>query len=265
MPLLPKPLTPSSSQRRVRWQHLHGSAAALALAESLPGDPRLRVIVTAGARELERLAAQLRFFGGPGLEVLALPDWEVLPYELSSPHPDIVSARLNALYRLPRARGGCLIIAADTLLQRLPPREYVEGRTFGLTVGEALRIEPFRARLVEAGYASVSQVSGPGELSVRGSLVDVFPMGSEHPLRIDLFGDQIEAIRRFDPETQRSLDSIARVELLPAREVPLDPAAVRDFRRRYRTRFEGDPMRSAVYRGVSEGRAPPGIEWYLPL
>ncbi len=265
MSLLLKPEVPTASQRRVRWHRLHGSAAALALAESVATDPRLYLVVTRGARELERLAAEIRFFGGPEPRVLALPDWEVLPYELSSPHPDIVSERLRTLYQLPRARGGCLIVAADTLLQRLPPRSYVEGRAFELAVGEPLGLEAFRTRLVDAGYASVSQVTGPGEFAVRGSLLDVFPMGCEQPLRIDLFADEIEAIRRFDPETQRSLDAIERLQLLPAREIPLDPDAVRGFRRRYRTRFEGDPMQSAVYRGVSEGLAPAGVEFYLPL
>ncbi len=265
MSLLLRPEAPSASQRHVRWHQLYGSAAALALAESLGTDSRLYLIVTRGARELERLAAEIRFFGGPERRVLALPDWEVLPYELSSPHPDIVSERLRTLYQLPRARGGCLIVAADTLLQRLPPRDYVQGRAFQLAVGERLGLEPFRARLIEAGYASVSQVTAPGEFAVRGSLLDVFPMGTEQPLRIDLFGEEIEAIRRFDPESQRSLDAVERVQLLPAREMPLDPQAVRGFRRRYRARFEGDPMQSAVYRGVSEGIAPPGIEFYLPL
>ncbi|HEY2590050.1 MAG TPA: transcription-repair coupling factor [Steroidobacteraceae bacterium] len=259
------PPAPTASQPRVRWRGLHGSAAALALAESLSRDERLHLIVARGARDVERFAAEIRFFGSGAHTVLMLPDWEVLPYDVFSPHPDIVSQRLRTLFHLPQARRGCLIVAPDTLLQRLPPREYVQSRTFELTVGDMLGLEPFRARLVDAGYASVGQVGGPGEFAVRGSIVDVFPMGSSEPLRIDLFGEEIEALRRFDPETQRSLGSIERVRLLPAREVPLDPDAVRGFRRRYRTRFEGDPMQSAVYRGVSEGIAPAGIEFYLPL
>ena len=259
------PRAPTVSEPRVRWQGLHGSAAALALAETLGRDERLHLVVTRGARDVERFAAEVRFFGGGGHNVLMLPDWEVLPYDVFSPHPDIVSQRLRTLFQLPLARRGCLIVAADTLLQRLPPREYVQSRTFELTVGETLALEPFKARLVDAGYANVSQVAGPGEFAVRGSIVDVFPMGSSEPLRIDLFDEEIEGLRRFDPETQRSLGSIERVRLLPAREVPLDPEAVRGFRRRYRTRFEGDPMQSAIYRGVSEGIAPAGIEFYLPL
>jgi transcription-repair coupling factor (superfamily II helicase) len=259
------PPVPTASARRIRWHQLYGSAAALALAEATRSDQRLYVVIADAARELERLTAELRFFAGERLPLLALPDWEILPYDLFSPHPDIISERLLTLFELPRARRGCLIVAAETLLQRLPPRNYVQARAFELGVGEPLALEPLRERLIEAGYASVSQVGSPGEFAVRGSLFDVFPMGSKAPLRIDLFDNQIEAIRQFDPETQRSLDSLEKVRLLPAREVPLDAEAVREFRRRFRTRFEGDPTRSSLYRGVSEGLAPAGIEFYLPL
>jgi transcription-repair coupling factor (superfamily II helicase) len=264
MSLLSPPV-PAAPSPHLRWHQLYGSAAALALAEAMRGDPRLYVVIVDGARELERLNSELRFFAGEDLELLTFPDWEVLPYDLFSPHPDITSDRLRSLYELPQARSGCLIVAADTLIQRLPPRAYVQGRAFDLAVGQRLELEPFRARLIEAGYAGVGQVTSPGEFAVRGSLLDVFPMGSATPLRIDLFDDEIDAIRRFDPDTQRSLDSLKTVQLLPAREVPLDADAVREFRRRYRTRFEGDPLRSGIYRGVSEGLAPPGVEFYLPL
>ncbi len=261
-------LRPNSTRRHVRWHQLHGSATALALTECMDNDSRLYVIVTAGAREMERLAAEIAFFQGDrraDQSLMPLPDWEILPYDLFSPHPDITSRRLQTLFELPDAHGGCLILAADTLLQRLPPVAYVQGRAFDLSVGQTLSVEPFRQRLTDAGYASVGQVTVPGEFAVRGSLLDVFPMGAQSPLRIDLFGAQIEAIRRFDPETQRSLDSVPSVRMLPAREVPLDPESVKAFRRRYRTRFEGDPTLSSVYRGVSEGLAPPGVEFYMPL
>jgi transcription-repair coupling factor (superfamily II helicase) len=259
------PLVPSAARRHVRWHQLYGSAPALALAEATRADQRLYVVVVDAARELERLAAELRFFAGQRLTLLAFPDWEVLPYDLFSPHPDIISERLRTLYELPGVTHGCLIVAADTLMQRLPPTAYVQGRSFELARGEELALGPFRERLVNAGYASVSQVASPGEFAVRGSLLDVFPMGTEAPLRIDMFGEEIEAIRRFDPETQRSLDAIERVRLLPAREMPLDEEAVKEFRLRFRTRFEGDPTRSVIYRGVSEGLAPAGVEFYLPL
>ncbi|HZO21098.1 MAG TPA: transcription-repair coupling factor, partial [Steroidobacteraceae bacterium] len=250
--MLLKPPVPTSRLPRLRWHQLHGSAAALALAEATRADQRLYVVVADDARELERLSAELRFFAGEQLSLLTLPDWEVLPYDLFSPHPDITSQRLRTLFELPRLQHGCLVVTADVLMQRLPPRNYVQGRAFELEVGEQLPLEPFRQRLIEAGYVSVSQVASPGEYAVRGSLFDVYPMGAATPLRIDLFDAEIEAIRRFDPETQRSLDSLQRIRLLPAREVPLDPDGVRAFRRRFRTRFEGDPTRASIYRGVSE-------------
>jgi transcription-repair coupling factor (superfamily II helicase) len=265
MTALLHPPVPSPALPRLRWHQLYGSAAALALAEATRADRRLYVVVADAARELDRLTAEVRFFAGAALPLLRLPDWEVLPYDLFSPHPDIVSERLKTLFELPQVSHGCLIVAADTLMQRLPPRNYVQGRAFTLKKGQSLALEPFRQRLAEAGYASVSQVVSPGEFAVRGSLLDVFPMGSTTPLRIDLFDDEIEAIRRFDPDTQRSLDALESVQLLPAREVPLDAQAVKDFRRSYRTRFEGDPTKSAIYRGVSEGLAPAGVEFYQPL
>ena len=261
------PPRPNASRRHVRWQSLHGSALALALASAMDNDPRLYVVVTAGARALERLVAELRFFGGRQRHggLLQLPDWEILPYDLFSPHPDITSRRLQTLFELPRAKGGCLVLTADTLLQRLPPVSWIQGRAFDLKVGQKFEVEPFRKRLADAGYASVGQVSQPGEFAMRGSLLDVFPMGVTEPLRIDLFDDEIEAIRRFDPDSQRSLESVKEIRLLPAREVSLDPESIKDFRRRYRTRFEGDPTQSAIYKGVSDGLAPPGVEFYLPL
>ena len=151
-------------------------------------------------------------------------------------------------------------------MQRLPPRAYVQARAFELKVGQTLGLEAFRARLVEAGYASVSQVTSPGEFAVRGSLLDVFPMGSAEPLRIDLFDEEIEAIRRFDPDTQRSLDSLESVRLLPAREVPLDADAVKRIPPAVSHALRRRPdAHASIYRGVSEGLAPPGIEFYLPL
>jgi transcription-repair coupling factor (superfamily II helicase) len=270
MSVLLRPPVPAADRPSLRWHQLYGSAAALALAEAMQADPRLYVIVADGARELEQLSAELQFFvgaesDGAPLNLLTFPDWEVLPYDLFSPHPDITSERLRALFELPRIKRGCLIVTADTLMQRLPPRAYVQARAFELKVGQKLGLEAFRDRLVEAGYASVSQVTSPGEFAMRGSLLDVFPTGSKAPLRIDLFDEDIEAIRRFDPETQRSLDSLDSVRLLPAREVPLDAEGVKAFRKRWRTRFEGDPTQTSIYRGVSEGLAPPGIEFYLPL
>src|SRR5687767_6318005 len=261
--LLHPPLPPPRA--RQRWHQLYGSARSLALAEAVEADQRPYLVIARDARELDQLRAELGFFLGDESRIHALPDWEVLPYDVFSPHPDIISERLAALAELPRLKSAVLLVAADTLSQRLAPRGYVDGRTFNFGIGDKLPIEPLRARLVESGYAAVSQVSAPGEFALRGSLFDVFPMGTTTPLRVDLFDDEVEAIREFDPETQRSGAALEKVRLLPGRELPLDADSVKAFRLRYRKRFEGDPTRSVIYRGVSDGLAPPGIEFYLPL
>ncbi|HVN99822.1 MAG TPA: transcription-repair coupling factor [Steroidobacteraceae bacterium] len=265
MSVLPRPTLPAPGANPSRWYGLHGAAHALALCEAAQADTRPWACIASDARELERLAAELRFFGGAGLEILTLPDWEILPYDQFSPHPDIVSERLATLARLPQFRRGILLLTPDSLLGRLPPLHYVNARSFSLERGAALPIEPLRSRLVEAGYAAVSQVGGPGEFALRGSLFDVWPMGIDAPVRIDLLDERVDSIRRFDPDSQRSLDALDSLRLLPARELPLDAEAVREFRRRFRLRFSGDVTRMGVYRGVGEGLAPPGIEFYLPL
>jgi len=264
-PLILRPPATSAAPGICRWHQLHGSAAALAIVEAARSDARPYVVVESSTRAVEQRLAELKFFAAEALPVLTLPDGEVLPYDVFSPHPDLISERLLALAELPTRSRGIVVLSAATLLQRLPPQDYVSARTFTLAVGETLALEAFRSRLTEAGYAAVGQVTAPGEFALRGSLLDLFPMGSDTPLRIDLFDDQIEAIRRFDPQSQRSLDALSSVRVLPARELPLDADAVRAFRRRYRTRFEGDPTRSAIYRGVTDSTAPAGIEFYLPL
>jgi transcription-repair coupling factor (superfamily II helicase) len=265
MPNLLRPPRPSAAHPKLRWNSLHGSARALALAEAVAADDRAWAFIAADTRELEQLGAELRFFGGGPLDVLSFPDWEVLPYDIFSPHPDIVSERLRTLSRLGELKRGIVLFSADALLTRLPPVSYVQARSFELRRGAPLAIEPLRLRLIDSGYISVSQVRGPGEYALRGSLFDVWPTGTATPLRVDLFDEQIESIRDFDADTQRSLATRESVRLLPAREIPLDAEAVRGFRRRYRSRFEGDVTRQSIYRGVSEGMAPPGIEFYLPL
>ena len=265
MTALLRPPRPGAAAAHHCWNALHGSARSLALAEAVAADARAWIVIAPDARELERQAAELRFFGGPGLEILTLPDWEVLPYDLYSPHADIISERLRTLARLPQLRRGVVLLTAESLLARLPPVHYVQARSLDLAVGDALDVEALRAQLVAAGYASVGQVKAPGEFALRGSLFDVFPTGTSEPVRVDLLDDVIESIRLFDPDTQRSGAATAEFRLLPARELPLDAESVRAFRRRFRTRFEGEVARMPIYRGVSEGLAPPGIEFYLPL
>ena len=265
MTSFPVPAPPAAADPVRRWPPLHSSARALALSAAARADARLWVVLVEDARRLEQLRRELEFFAGDDLPVIQLPDWEVLPYDRYSPLPDLVSGRIATLARLPVLRTGILLVGSQTLVQRLPPVPYIAGRAFDLAVGEAFSMARVSEQLAAAGYSHVAQVGVPGEFALRGSLFDVFPMGHVQPLRIDLFDDTIDSIRHFDPETQRSLESLPSVRLLPAREVPLDEDSVREFRRRYRTRFEGDPTRSAIYRGVRANVAPPGIEFYLPL
>jgi len=260
-----KPLLPDSGAARVRWGQLYGGAAALAIAEAAASADRSLLVIAAGAREAERLHGELEFFASKALPVRLFPDWETLPYDLFAPHPDIVSERLATLHALPELKRGVVVVALPTLMQRLPPRQWIEAHALDLARGHQLDLEAFRGRLVAAGYAHVSQVMAHGEFAVRGSIIDVFPMGASEPLRIDLFDDRIDSIRSFDPESQRSGGRVEALRLLPAREYPLTAEGIREFRRRYRVRFEGDPNRSPLYRQVSDSLAPAGIEYYLPL
>ena len=264
MPLI-SPTLPHGDQRIVRWGKLYGSAPALSIAEAVPGAAGPLIVIAPSTREAETLGEEIRFFAPAGFPVSVFPDLETLPYDSFSAHPDITSARLATLAQLPRARQGVWLVAIDTLMQRLAPRSFIEAYSLKVNVGESLDIEALRAQLALAGYAAVTQVVAHGEFAVRGSLIDVFPMGSDTPFRIDLLDRDIDSIRRFDPDTQRSLDKLDRIQLLPARETPLNPESVREFRRRYRLRFSGDLSEHAVYRDVSTGMAPGGVEFYLPL
>src|SRR5271156_6931054 len=259
------PILPDNDERVVKWGKLYGAAAALCIAEAARSAPGPIIVIAQSTREAESLSDEIGFFAGPTLSVKVFPDLETLPYDSFSAHPDITSARLATLAELPRARRGVWLGAIDTLLQRLVPRSYIEAYSLKVHVNETLDIQALRAQLALAGYAAVTQVVAHGEFAVRGSLIDVFPMGSDTPFRIDMLDRDVDSIRRFDPDSQRSLEKLDRIQLLPARETPLNPDAVREFRRRYRLRFSGDLSEQAVYRDVSAGMAPGGIEFFLPL
>jgi transcription-repair coupling factor (superfamily II helicase) len=259
-PALPTPALPV-----VKWGKLYGAAAALAIAEAASKAAGPLIVITQNSREAEALSEEIGFFLGNRLPVRLFPDLETLPYDSFSAHPDITSARLSTLAELPRARAGVWLVAIDTLLQRLAPRSYIEAHSLKLHVGETLDLNALRERLTVAGYVAVTQVVAHGEFAVRGSLLDVFPMGSDSPYRIDMLDRDVDSIRHFDPDTQRSGDKLDRIQLLPARETPLSPDAVREFRRRYRLRFTGDLTEHSVYRDVSAGQAPGGLEFFLPL
>ena len=257
-PRLPSPGT------RLDWGQLYGAALAMALSEAARSHAGPLLVCVATGREAERLALELAFFA-PDLPVVQMPDYETLPYDVFSPHPDITSTRLATLARLPALTRGIVVAGVDAILTRLPPSSYVVAHTLSLKVGEHLDLEALRERLVHAGYAAVTQVIAHGEFAVRGSLLDLYPMGSAQPFRVDLFDDVVDSIRTFDPDSQRSLDKEDAIRLLPAREFPLTPEAIKEFRLRYRARFEGDVTRSQIYKSVSEGNPAGGIEYYLPL
>ena len=238
---------------------------SLALVEAARSSSGPVLVVAPSARDADRLERELRFFAGEALPVVAFPDWETLPYDVFSPHQDIVSGRLKALNRLPTLERGLVVIALGTLLQRLPPTEYVAARTLLVDRGHSMDLDGLRRRLEASGYSCVSQVVAHGEFAVRGSLIDIFPTGTGQPYRIDLFDDEVDTIRGFDPDTQLSSGKVDGIRVLPAREFPLTAEAIKDFRRRFRARFEGNPTRVPLYRDVSAGLAPGGIEYYLPL
>ncbi|MGH8245533.1 MAG: CarD family transcriptional regulator, partial [Gammaproteobacteria bacterium] len=210
---------------------------------------------------------ELAFYGdGPEVVPLSLfPGWETLPYDTFSPYQDIVSDRLATLMRLPRLTRGIVVTTVATAMHRLLPSSYLERQSLLLQKGQKLAVDPFRRRLAESGYRYVSQVGEHGDAAVRGSILDLFPMGAERPYRIDLFDEVVDTIRTFDPDSQRSLDQVESVSVLPAREVALSDEGIARFRAKWRARFPGNPNACPVYREVSSGFAPPGIEYYLPL
>ena len=261
------PLAPGVPETgsRTWWTSLHGSARGLAIARLVQQAEAPVLVIAVDSRTAHRIESELAFYRDGETAVLRFPDWETLPYDLFSPHQDLVSERLETLARLPSLHSGVLVTAVGTAMGRIPPRGFVDGHRFPIESGDRLDIETFRGRLDRAGYACVSQVMEHGEYAVRGSLVDLFPMGADAPVRIDLLDDEVESLRRFDPDNQRSTHRIDRLDLLPAREFPASPDAVSAFRRAWRRRFEGDPSRCPIYREVSRGGWPAGIEYYLPL
>ena len=224
------------------------------------------LVVCADPADVPRLALEMPWFE-PKLDVRPLPDWETLPYDVLSPQEELVSERLEALYRLTAPTGGAdvLLTSAVTASQRLSPVSYIGANTFFFHQGEQISLTTLQKRLAAAGYANVKQVLAAGEFAVRGSIVDVFPMGSERPFRLDFFDDEIESIRWFDVDTQRSMESAEEIRLLPGHEFPVDPEALLAFRQRWRREFAGDPKKSIVYCDIEKEILPPGIEYYLPL
>ncbi len=254
---------PAASGKQT-WGNLPGAALSLAIAEAASNANRFTLLITSDSQSAERLQEELAFFA-PDLPVLHFPDWETLPYDVFSPHQDIISQRIAALYQLPELTHGVLVVPITTALHRLAPKSFLLGSSLVLDVGQKLDVDQMRARLEAAGYRCVDTVYEHGEFAVRGALIDLFPMGSPLPYRIDLFDDEIETLRTFDPENQRSVDKVESIRLLPAREFPLKKESVTGFRARFRERFDVDFRRCPVYQDLSTGITPAGIEYYLPL
>jgi len=259
--LPPKLLKPGS---RLRLPEGSGCSDALSLAQLLTGQSRPLVILTASAWHGQRLLEEISWFA-PEQSVHLLPDWETLPYDGFSPHQDLISERLATLWHIATGKCQALIVPVATAMYRLAPREYLAARTFEVFKGKPLPQEAFRSQLTLAGYHHVQQVMSPGEYCVRGGLIDLFPAGSTLPFRIELLDEDVETIRTFDVDTQRTVYPVSEIRLLPAREFPTDESGRIGFRERFRDYFEGDPSRVKIYKDISSGIVPGGIEYFLPL
>ncbi|EGF09989.1 transcription-repair coupling factor [Neisseria bacilliformis ATCC BAA-1200] len=254
---------PTKSAPRVRWLNLTAGSLPYFLTQNLPAKPP-KLILTPDAETALRLQTAWQFFR-PEDNALFLPDWETLPYERFSPHQDLVSERLSVLWQLKNGLAHALFVPVSTAMQRLAPAPFLLGRTFWLKTGQRLDIAALRQNLVEAGYSAVSNVVAGGEFAVRGGIVDLFPTGSDTPYRIDLFDDEIDSIKTFDPDSQRTIAPVSEIRLLPAHEFPTDDAAQKIFRSRFREEVNGNPNDAAVYKAVSGGQFGAGVEYYLPL
>ncbi|PXW98183.1 transcription-repair coupling factor [Sphaerotilus hippei] len=244
-----------------------GSADALLLAQFARGRQaagQTLAIIAAEPADVQRLPDELAFFA-PELRVAVFPDWETLPYDNFSPHQDLISERLATLWRIRSGEVDVVLLPATTALTRLAPPSFMAGYTFHFKTRQKLDEAALKSQLTLAGYTHVGQVVSPGEYAVRGGLIDLFPMGSLVPFRVDLFDNEIDSIRVFDPDTQRSLYPVPEVRLLPGREFPMDEAARTAFRARWRERMDGDPTKARLYKDIGTGIATAGIEYYLPM
>ncbi len=259
-----KPATTKGQKRH--WNRLDNAGKSLAIAEAAASYQGLTVYVTSSAQQAAEQTQALQFFSANcDVPVFSFPDWETLPYDIFSPHQDIISARLRTLAQLPTTNLGILVVPFATLMHRLAPTDFVTSRTFNYQLGDHLDREKLLDQLGRAGYKRVDTVYEHGEYAFRGSLIDIFPMGVKNPFRMDLMDDEIESIRLFEPESQRTLETVQEIALLPAREFPMDKAGINQFLNNWHETFEQNPRQSTIYRDVKDGIAPQGIEYYLSL
>lgn len=260
-----KPTLPAQFTQ-LQWGNLSGSNMGLALCELAEQANRPLLIVCKDNQSMHKLFYELKFFfNGSTDKVHPLPDWETLPYDHFSPHQDIISLRLKTLRNLPDLQNGIVLTAMHTLQHQLPPVQFIQQHVHTWAIKQHFDLEQQKQTLSEAGYQHVNEVMNHGEFAVRGAIIDIFPMGSDQPYRIDLFDDEIDSIRSFDPETQRSLNQFEQVEILPAYEFPMNQEGITHFREQWRKRFEGNPKDSFIYSAISQGNPVAGIEYYLPL
>ena len=265
MTILNPPLP--DKQQIVTWSRLHGSSRGLAIAEAARKSESLLVIVLEDQHQLQVLESEIKYFieDENTIPVASFPGWECLPYDNFSPHQEIVSQRLRLLGQLPEMQKGIVLVHVSDLMQRLPPPDYVLSHTFSVVRNQKIDLEQLRSKLISSNYVSVNQVMSPGEFTVRGGLIDIFPSGASTPFRLDLFDDELESIRLFDPETQLSSETVESIELLPAREFPMTEEGINKFRGEFRRKFEGDPRQQSIYTDISMGITPPGCEFFFPL
>ncbi len=265
------PPLPENAQLASHWKPVFGSATSLAIANAAGNSDGPLLLICQDNESVEQFKRELRYFCAKlpntdkPVQVFSLPDWETLPYDNFSPHQDIVSDRLSALYHLPELQQGILVTSIGSLMHKLPPQKYIRANSLDLGIGQQLSLQEMRKQLVDAGYQAVDSVFEHGEFAVRGSILDIFPMGSRFPYRVDLLGDEIETLRIFNPETQRSDQQIEQIRLLPGREYPLDAQGITAFRSNFRERFDIDLRQCPIYQDVSDGISSPGLEYYLAL
>ena len=259
------PKVPHKIKQPVLWSGMKGCADSLAIATAIKQESRLFVVLTPDSQTALRLEHELSFFLQDEYPILHFPDWEVLPYDVFSPLPEIVSERLKSLANLPEVTRGALVLSVATLMHRLAPREHILANSFSIEIGSTFNLDLNRIKLEAVGYQCVSQVVQHAEFAVRGAIVDLFPMGSKHPFRIELFDEEVDSIRTFDPETQRSIAKVDAIQLFPAREFPFTDDAIKHFRQAFREAFPDNYQHNTLYQDVSKGITPSGIEAYLPL
>ena len=261
------PQLPTKNGQHLYWGRLYGSSKALAISKVASGTSAPILLITTDMQSANRLLDELIFYTDKhsDINILTFPDWETLPYDLYSPYQDIISERLATLARLPVFHNGIIVVPITTIMHRLMPKQFLLSHSLVLNTGDYLDTDSFKKQLCASGYVFNAQVMEHGDVAIRGSLIDIYPMGSSLPFRIDLFDNEVESLSTFDPETQRSIEKIESIDILPAREIPLIDEEIARFRKNWRIRFEGNPGQCPVYSDVSRGLAPAGIEYYLPL